>query len=98
MGSKVNDRFIERCGLSFLRAEDAIVYIKEQTEEGRKLLGIDAFLIIGKYIQPRMEDSLDFTASPYNTMEGIDPVSLALEHLSRWLQTDLLFEVVIEGK
>jgi hypothetical protein len=59
------DRGIPRVGTYVYLKSVAIEFIKACRENDTNILGIDALLIQGNFTRPSMENSIDFTASPY---------------------------------
>jgi hypothetical protein len=72
---------------------DAIAVITECLRSGKRVHGIDAFVIEEPCIQPYMEFSMD--ASNNHCPE--DQAMIFVQHLNTHLESDLIFEVVFEG-
>ena len=56
---------IQRVGTYIYPKQVAIDFINECRKFNIGILGIDALKIQGKFTQPSMNNSIDFTASPY---------------------------------
>ena len=64
---KFMDKGIFRGGLMLFSKQDAINFIKECKAEKIPVLGIDGFYIEEYKTQPSLENSIDFSNSPWDT-------------------------------
>ena len=71
---------------------DAIRVVQRCKELNRRILGLDAFTVNEPYIQPSLEDSVDFSTS--QSKDGF--WAEAEEFLRRYLNSAFVFEVVYE--
>jgi len=87
----LKDRTIQRGGVTLFKKIDALGFIETCATKNLKVLGIDAFLLLGEAIQPSMENSIDFTTSSFKG----NPIQSARDHLTR-SDDNLYFEIVCE--
>jgi hypothetical protein len=88
---KFSNKAIERGGIYFFNAADAMNVIKGCRELGSKILGIDAFQLTENMTQPVLEHSIDFTL---NGMSGKGNWSEASDFISERLTHGLMFEII----
>lgn len=82
---------LNRNGIVLFKKEDALTFIKLCKEYKINLLGIDGFLLTEKSIQPRLEDSVDFS----NRLEYLNKYAEAVEFVES-RENDIYFEIVCE--
>lgn len=80
--------------LIVLKKDDAKNFIEECEKENICILGIDAYYINGKYIQPVLEKSIDFT-SYQNRKQTNNNYALVRKHIDEQNE-DLSFEITCE--
>ncbi len=89
--SEFEDLAIKRNNLLLFTAENAIKVIKKCEELGIFIYGIDAFRLLGKYIQPLQEHSIDYSNVSNNNWK------FATEFIQKKSNMGLVFEVVYDG-
>ena len=65
----LEDKAINRSGILLFSKENALLFIEACKESKIQILGIDAFYLWGEYIQPSLENSIDFSSSEYMQKE-----------------------------
>lgn len=79
--------------IPFLQPLDAIRLIEICENEGKKILGIDAFLIQKGKVQPLMEDSIDYSI---NKNDKSNYYKEAKEFIFSKIEKNLYYEVIFE--
>ena len=92
---RFHDRGLVRGGMLLLPPEIAMEFIRDCEAEGIQLLGFDAFRLKGNSIQPLMEHSIDLSTEPFKAMGKNKQLDAAKDFLSKRLQDDLMFEMVV---
>lgn len=91
---KFKDRALNKGGILLFKKSDALEIVEACITEKYKILGIDAFNDLGYAIQPRMEDSIDFTSIFSKQPENIYEAAL---NFLKQRDESLLFEIVISS-
>ncbi|MGG4444794.1 hypothetical protein [Brevibacillus fortis] len=89
MEQEFESRAIVRHNLLLFTALDAITVIKRCEELKKKIHGIDAFRLKEQYIQPVMEESIDYSNTPDNWAD-------AVQFIKTRLNKNLVFEIVYD--
>lgn len=77
----------------FFKPIDAIEIVEECYKQGKRVYGIDAFILKELSIQPFMEHSINENENLDKKQQTISFVN----HLKKYLDRDFVFEVVYEG-
>ena len=75
------------------KTEDAIELVRECLKANKSVYGIDAFILNEPNIEPYMEYSINANEAFTNHEQA----EVYVMHLSKYLGTELVFEVVYEG-
>ena len=89
-------RGVLRGGILMLPPEEAIALVRRARVAQISVLGMDAFRITERSTQPFMEHSTDYTTS--SAPAPADPWVEAEEFLSRYRETEFVFEVVLDAR
>ncbi len=86
------DVAIEHNQMALYHPQDAIRVIKKCKELNRRIYGIDSFVLNGPCIQPLLEFSTDY-GNGYSDKVYTE----AIEHIQKYSDKGLVFEIVYEG-
>lgn len=87
-----NKSYIDRGDYYLLSKEDAIAFVSDCKDEKINIIGIDAFYRIDEeYIQPSLENSIDFSSAGYTSVGDIYSYSIDFLNNSN---KDLFFEII----
>lgn len=81
---------LERGGLLFFTAKNAILVIEALEQARIRVLGLDAFRVTESETQPLMEESVDLSTASNNTWED------AKHFLNKRSSSGLFFEIVAD--
>jgi hypothetical protein len=85
---------IIRHGVFLLKWSDAIEFVDECENRQIKILGVDAFFLDEKNIQPSLEHSVDFTSKSY-IKKDVSNYDYARRLIEK--KKDMYFEIVIDS-
>jgi len=90
---KFRDFAIIHNNMILFKPVDAIRVVMECFELNKSIYGIDAFILNEPYIQPFMEHSINANEN-FTDKEQMESF---VSHLKKYLDSELIFEVVYEG-
>ncbi|HET6256753.1 MAG TPA: hypothetical protein VFE32_21960 [Puia sp.] len=87
------NKAIIRHGTFLLKRNDAIEFVNECEKCKVKILGVDGFFLNGDYIQPSIENSIDFTSNSYveKNASNYDAARQLLKRIE-----EMYYEIAIE--
>lgn len=86
------DKAIIRGGIMLFSKEDALLFVKACENNEIQILGMDAFYMTENYMQPSLDNSIDFSSSGYIPKEK--NIYLEAVNFLKEKNEELFFEIV----
>ncbi len=93
---RFQDKSISRGNDLVYPKSTAIEFIKECQKENIQILGVDAFIIKENFHQPSLDNSIDFTLSPYKNASKMNTWEIAIGFLNE-RNNEFFFEIVCDN-